>query len=109
MMPAERGAVQPVDLEALRSTTPRGKTFFEDGRRDAWRIFWHDPATMVFRQQIGRARGPDIVPEGTTESGSLSRWSFTKITPRSFHWLGEESPDGGASWRLLVEVLARRS
>jgi hypothetical protein len=37
------------------------------------------------------------------------RWSFTKITPDSFHWLGEVSPDNGASWRLQVEVLARRA
>lgn len=76
---------------------------------DAWRIFWIDPATNNFRQQIGRARGPDIVQEGTTESGALSRWTFTKITPRSFHWHGEESTDSGASCRLLVEVFARRS
>lgn len=76
---------------------------------DAWRIFWIDPATNAFRQQIGRERGPDIVQEGTTESGGLSRWSFTKITPLSFHWLGEGSTDRGTSWRLLVEVLARRS
>jgi hypothetical protein len=75
---------------------------------DAWRIFWIDPATNVFRQQIGRARGVDIVQEGTTESGERSRWSFTKITPGSFHWLGEASTDRGASWQLLVEVLARR-
>jgi hypothetical protein len=75
---------------------------------DAWRIFWIDPATNVFRQQIGKADGPDIVQEGSTESGSRSRWRFTKITVRSFHWLGEESTDQGASWRLLVEVLARR-
>ena len=75
---------------------------------DAWRIFWIDPATNVFRQQIGKADGPDIVQEGSTESGSRSRWRFTRITARSFHWLGEESTDNGASWRLLVEVLARR-
>jgi hypothetical protein len=36
------------------------------------------------------------------------RWSFTKIKPESFHWLAEVSADGGASWRLQVEVLARR-
>jgi hypothetical protein len=42
------------------------------------------------------------------ESGSRSRWRFTKITARSFHWLGEASTDDGASWRLLVEVFARR-
>jgi hypothetical protein len=75
---------------------------------DAWRIFWIDPATNAFRQQIGRARGLDIVQEGTTDAGELSRWSFTKITPRSFHWWGEASTDGGASWRLVVEVLAGR-
>lgn len=76
---------------------------------DAWRIFWIDPATSVFRQQIGRARGADIVQEGTTDSGALSRWTFTKITPQSFHWLGEASEDGGTSFRLIVEVLARRT
>jgi hypothetical protein len=52
--------------------------------------------------------GPDIVQEGTLASGARTRWRFTKITARSFHWLGEQSTDDGASWRLLVEVLARR-
>jgi hypothetical protein len=75
---------------------------------DAWRIYWIDPATNAFRQQIGRRRGADIVQEGKTESGALSRWSFTEITPDSFRWLGEASLDQGASWRLLVEVRARR-
>jgi hypothetical protein len=75
---------------------------------DAWRIFWIDPATNFFCQQIGKAVGPDIVQEGTLESGARSRWRFTKITARSFHWFGEQSTDDGASWRLLVEVLARR-
>jgi hypothetical protein len=75
---------------------------------DAWRIFWIDPATNFFCQQIGKAVGPDIVQEGTLESGARSRWRFTKITARSFHWFGEQSTDDGASWELLVEVLARR-
>jgi hypothetical protein len=75
---------------------------------DAWHIFWHNPATQLNTRQIGRARGPDIVQEGRHESGALMRWSFTRITPDSFHWLGEVSADGGANWRLQVEVLARR-
>lgn len=79
-----------------------------DPQLDAWRIFWIDPATSFFCQQIGKAVGPDIVQEGTMESGSRSRWLFTEITPRSFHWLGEASADNGAAWTLLVEVLARR-
>ena len=79
-----------------------------DPHLDAWRIFWIDPATNFSCQQIGKAVGSDIVQEGTAESGSRSRWRFTKITARSFHWLGEASTDDGASWRLLVEVFARR-
>jgi hypothetical protein len=79
-----------------------------DPALDAWRIYWTDPATNSYRQQIGRKQGVDIVQEGTTESGMLSRWSFTEITPQSFHWKGEESKDKGASWHLLVEVFAHR-
>jgi hypothetical protein len=80
-----------------------------DPAMDAWRIYWIDPATNAFYAQIGRRRGPDIVQEGMTESGWMSRWRFTAIAPRSFHWLGEVSGDKGASWRLVVEVLARRA
>jgi len=79
-----------------------------DSKIDAWRIYWIDPATNSFCQQIGRQRGHDIVQEGKSESDALSRWSFTKITPYSFHWLGESSASGDNSWRLVVEVLARR-
>jgi hypothetical protein len=75
---------------------------------DAWRIYWIDPARNVFRQQLGRPRGLDIVQEGKTETGALSRWSFTNITPNSFHWLGESSANEDGSWQLMVEVLARR-
>ena len=74
----------------------------------AWRITWIDPATNSYRQQIGRPHGVDIVQEGTTDSGALSRWSFTEIRPNSFHWKAEVSSDKGATWRLLVEVFAHR-
>jgi hypothetical protein len=80
-----------------------------DPRIDAWHILWSDPATLFFARQVGRAKGDDIVQEGRHESGALLRWSFTKIKPDSFHWLGEVSADGGANWRLQVEVLARRA
>ena len=76
---------------------------------DAWHILWTDPATQFYARQIGRARGPDIVQEGRLENGALLRWSFTRIRPDSFRWLGEVSADGGTSWRLQVEVLARRA
>jgi hypothetical protein len=79
-----------------------------DPALDAWRIYWIDPATNNYYQQVGRKQGADIVQEGTTETGALSRWSFTEVKADSFHWKGEASFDKGASWRLLVEVFARR-
>jgi hypothetical protein len=62
----------------------------------------------VFRQQVGHPRGADIVQEGTTDAGDLTRWSFTEITDDSFHWLGEVKPAAAADWRLVVDVRAKR-
>ena len=75
---------------------------------DAWHILWSDPLKQYYTRQIGRARGNDIVQEGTDNAGVPKRWSFTEITPNSFHWLGERSSDGGATWRLELEIFARR-
>jgi hypothetical protein len=74
---------------------------------DAWHIVWSDPVKQIYLHQIGRARGADIVQEGTDATGALTRWSFTEITPDSFHWLGERADDG-ARWRLQVEFYCRR-
>jgi hypothetical protein len=74
---------------------------------DAWHIFWHDPLKQLYLRQIGRARGKDILQEGKNEAGDATRWSFTEITPDSFHWLGERSVEG-SSWRLQSEFFARR-
>jgi hypothetical protein len=46
------------------------------------------------------------VQEGQDANGTLTRWSFSEITPDTFHWRGERSSDRG--WRLQVEVFARR-
>jgi hypothetical protein len=75
---------------------------------DAWHIFWSDPLKQRYRRQVGRAQGNDIVQEGQDDIGAAMRWRFTEITPNSFHWLGERSPDGGASWQLQAEFFARR-
>jgi hypothetical protein len=76
---------------------------------EAWRIYWLDPATDNFVRQIGRARGRDVVQEGAREgSNTVQRWSFTEIGPTSFHWLGEHSRDDGKSWKVVVELFARR-
>jgi hypothetical protein len=79
-----------------------------DPNLDAWHILWSDPMRQVYRRQIGRARGNDIVQDGKDDTGAPVRWSFTEITPDSFHWLGEVSPNGGATWRLEAEFFARR-
>ena len=55
------------------------------------------------------AGGADIRQEGTDAEGTPVRGSFTRITPQSFHWLGERSDDGGKTWRLEVEFLVRRA
>jgi hypothetical protein len=75
---------------------------------DAWHILWNDPLKQYYTRQLGRARGNDIVQDGKDDTGTAVRWSFTEITPDSFHWLGERSPDGGKTWRLQVEFFARR-
>ncbi len=75
---------------------------------DAWHILWIDPVKQAYPRMIGRARGKDIVQDGADRTGAAIRWSFTEITPNSFHWLAERSPDGGATWRLQVEFFARR-
>lgn len=75
---------------------------------DAWHILWSDPLKQLYTRQIGRARGKNIVQEGTAGDGVPIRWSFTDITADSFRWLGERSLDGGASWQLQAEFLARR-
>jgi len=75
---------------------------------DAWHIFWSDPVRQFYRRQLGRARGKDIVQDGQDDEGNPVRWSFTEITPNSFRWLGERSPDGGTTWQLQAEFLARR-
>src|SRR5882757_6334648 len=75
---------------------------------DAWHILWSDPLKQLYRRQIGRALGNDIVQDGKDDAGAAVRWSFTDITPNSFRWRGERSPDGGDTWQLQAEFHARR-
>lgn len=79
-----------------------------DPRIDAWQIQWTDPVTQTYLTMIGRKAGQDIVQLGQGPGGTLIRWSFSEITPQSFHWHGEVSADDGATWRCNVEFLARR-
>ena len=79
-----------------------------DPEIDAWHILWSDPLKQFYARQLGRAEGDDIVQVGDDGKGTPLRWRFTNITPRSFHWTGERSPDGGASWQKQIEFFTRR-
>jgi hypothetical protein len=79
-----------------------------DPGRDAWHILWSNPVRQYYARQIGRARGADIVQDGTNDAGEALRWSFTAITSDSFRWLGERSRDGGGTWELQADFRARR-
>ena len=74
----------------------------------SWRITWIDPALGFWVTQIGREVDGDIVQEGQTPDGTPMRWSFRDIRADRFRWLGEVSDDGGKTWRLQLEMRARR-
>jgi hypothetical protein len=80
-----------------------------DSGIDAWHILWSDPLKQVYTRQIGHARGDDIVQDGENNTGDAVRWSFTKITANSFHWIGERSRDGRKTWERQAEFFARRA
>jgi hypothetical protein len=105
----ERGAGAPLAQLPVTGSWYGTTLRVYDPKLGAWHILWSDPATQFYASQIGRREGDQIVQQGTLPSGATLRWRFTEIQADSFRWLGEVSGDGGASWRLQVEVLARRS
>ena len=79
-----------------------------DPKLDAWRVFWFNPVTQDRTELIGRKVGNTIVQQCVDEDGSFTRWTFQDIKPDSFTWRGEFSTDGGNTWQLDAEFLARR-
>jgi hypothetical protein len=80
-----------------------------DPAMDAWHILWSDPLRQVYRRQIGRASGNDIVQLGKNDAGEPVRWSFTAIKPDSFRWTGERSRDDSRTWQMQADFSARRA
>jgi hypothetical protein len=74
----------------------------------AWRIAWSNPVHGHYEQQIGRPSGKDIVQLGVRANGTATRWMFTEITPRSFHWLGDALDPDGHTWVHEGEFIATR-
>ena len=74
----------------------------------AWRIAWTNPVSGHREDQVGRWNGRDILQEGARDDGTKTRWTFTDITPRSFHWRGEAQYPNQRTWTLEGEFLATR-
>ena len=74
----------------------------------AWRITWRNPAGGHHENQIGRLIGNEVIQIGTREDGTPTRWTFTEITPATFHWLGEALQPDGKTWILEGEFRAKR-
>ena len=79
-----------------------------DASIQAWRIAWTNPVNGHREEQVGRWNGRDILQEGTRAGGTKTRWTFTEITPDSFHWRGEALSPGSQTWTLEGAFLAKR-
>jgi hypothetical protein len=79
-----------------------------DPTTQAWRISWTNPVSGHREDQVGRRSGSDIVQLGTRADGTQTRWTFTEITPDSFHWLGEALQADAKTWMLEGEFRAKR-
>jgi uncharacterized damage-inducible protein DinB len=75
----------------------------------AWRVTWINPVSGSRDELIGRRVGKDVVQIGTHSDGTPIRWTFTHITPDSFHWIGEALDPDGRTWRLQGEFRAKRT
>jgi hypothetical protein len=86
-----------------------GSTFrIYDPGTDCWHITWLDPVKQRRDVMVGRAVGDDIVQEYRMEDGRRCQWTFTDITPDSFHWTNRVSADDGATWDVRGEFFLRR-
>ncbi|MCF3179110.1 hypothetical protein IPZ70_04005 [Streptomyces polychromogenes] len=73
-----------------------------------WRITWISPKLPSYFAQTGRSDGAGgMIQEGVDSEGTRSRWTFTDVTPASFHWQGfSATPDG--EFELFQEMHATR-
>ena len=74
----------------------------------AWRIAWTNPVSGHYELQSGNWDGADILQTGERADGTKTRWTFTDITPDSFHWRGEALYTNQSGWTLEGEFLATR-
>ncbi|MCC3763867.1 hypothetical protein K3N28_12400 [Glycomyces sp. TRM65418] len=74
---------------------------------DTWSVIWIGAVSGTQIALTARAAGDGILLEGPDVDGSPLRWTFTDITPESFHWQGRIQDTDG-TWRLEQDMRARR-
>jgi hypothetical protein len=79
--------------------SPRG-----DG---TWDIVYVTPMHRAVTQLTARQNGERIDVTGQSGDRHL-RWTFNEIEPNSFVWRGEQSTDGGTTFRLAEEMRLSR-
>lgn len=109
-------AVQDIWIAPSRRDRERGErevdwgtsVRFYDAQIDAWRSTWIGPVKGLVLPFIARSVRDEIVLEGRLNDQSMTRWIFSDITPSAFRWRAVESQDGGHTWSLVQEMVARR-
>jgi hypothetical protein len=79
-----------------------------DPKSESWRVTWWDPISQLRIDLEGRRQGDDIVQLGT-RMGRPIRWTFSDVRGDSFRWQGHILEPDGATWRLEVDIHARRA
>lgn len=94
----------PGQTEPWTGTTLR----FYDTSLKAWRVTWIAPRARTIILLTGGNEGERIVLNAETDQGKV-RWAFSDMTADRFVWRGELSEDGGATWQLREDHVARRT
>jgi hypothetical protein len=82
------------------------RTFDPNLRR--WRVTWLNPVNGAFDVLEARMENGAIIQEGTNSSGRRIDWTFARVTPVEFHWIGKTQDDDG-NWHISAEFFGSRS
>lgn len=79
-----------------------------DPKEDIWRILWVNPINQDINRMVGKKEGSNIVQEYRIGDNIIGQWIYSDIKKDSFHWIAQESTDGGKTWELEQEFLLNR-
>jgi hypothetical protein len=81
---------------------------FFDTALKQWRVVFVNPQFNYMVTMQGGREGDHIVLRGVDSDGLPIRWTFSEFAPDSFHWQGEKSRDGGATWKVEEDHSMKR-